>query len=98
MEAIIPLVIQAVSGMVGGGVMSGILKQAAMGLLPKLLAGGLGGIGGASVLGSMIGGAMGGDPAGGMDMGNILGNVGGGLVGGGVLSSIAGMVMGGMKK
>ncbi len=98
MEQIIPLIIQVVSGVVGGGAVSGMLKNAAMGMLPKLLAGGLGGIGGATALGGMISGMIGGDAASGMDMGSILGNVGGGLVGGGVLSGIAGMVMGAMKK
>lgn len=98
MEQIIPLVIQVISGVVGGGAVGGMLKNAAMGMLPKLLAGGLGGLGGAQVLGGLISGAMGGDPAGGMDLGNILGDVGGGLVGGGVLSGLAGTVMGMMKK
>ena len=95
MEAIIPLIIQAVSGMVGGGVVGGMIKNAAMQMLPKLLAGGIGGIGGASILGSLMGG---GDASSAMDMGSIISNVGGGLVGGGALSGIAGMVMGAMKK
>ena len=42
MEALVPIIIQVVSGMVGGGVAGGILKQAAMTMLPKLLAGGIG--------------------------------------------------------
>ena len=95
METIIPLIIQAVSGMVGGGVVGSLVKNAAMTMLPKLLAGGLGGIGGASILGGLLGG---GDASSMMDMGSLISNVGGGLLGGGALSGIAGMVMGAMKK
>ena len=95
MEAIIPLIIQAVSGVVGGGVVGTMVKNAAMTMLPKLLAGGIGGIGGATILGSLLGG---GDPSSMMDMGSLINNIGGGLLGGGALSGIAGMVMGAMKK
>lgn len=94
MEAIIPIIIQAVSGMAGGGVAATIMKQAAMSLLPKLLAGGIGGIAGGSALGGIIGSAIGGDPAGGMDIGSIIGDVVGGAAGGGVLTGLAGMFMG----
>ena len=94
MEAIIPLVIQFISGAVGGGIAGTLVKKAAMELLPKLLAGGIGGIGGAAILSGILGG----DSSSLTDMGSLLNNVGGGLVGGGVLSTIAGMVMGSMKK
>ena len=81
--------------MVGGGVVGGMVKKVAMGMLPKLLAGGLGGIGGAGILASVLGG---GDASSAMDMGSLINNIGGGLVGGGALTGIAGMVMGAMKK
>lgn len=35
MEALIPIIIQAVSGMVGGGIAGTLLKQAAMQMLPN---------------------------------------------------------------
>ena len=95
MEALIPIIIQVVSGMIGGGAVGGMVKNAAMSMLPKLLAGGIGGIGGASILGGLMGG---GDASSMMDMGNLINNVGGGVVGGGVLTGLAGMVMGAMKK
>ena len=94
MEAIIPLVIQFISGAVGGGIAGSLIKKAAMELLPKILAGGIGGIGGATILGSLLGG----DASSAMDVGSLINNVGGGLVGGGVLSTIVGSVMGSMKK
>lgn len=94
MEALIPIIIQAISGMVGGGLVGTIVKQAAMAMLPKLLAGGLGGIGGGMALGPLIAGMLGGDAGGAMDMGSILGNVVGGAAGGGALTAIAGMVLG----
>lgn len=100
MEAILPLIIQAVSGMVGGGVAGSLLKTAGMSLLPKLLSGGIGGIAGGSGLGALLGGGVAaatgdaGAAMGGLDMGSLLGNIGGGAVGGGVLTGLAGMVLG----
>ena len=35
MEALIPIIIQAISGAVGGGIVGSVVKQAAMGLLPR---------------------------------------------------------------
>ena len=46
MEALLPIIIQVISGVVGGGAVGFMVKSAAMGLLPKLLAGGIGGIAG----------------------------------------------------
>jgi hypothetical protein len=94
MEALIPIILQAVSGMVGGGIAGQLIKTAGMALLPKLLAGAAGGVGGGMALGPILAGVLGGDPAGGMDMGNILGQVVSGAAGGGVLTAIAGMVLG----
>jgi hypothetical protein len=98
MEAIIPLIIQAISGAAGGGIVGNLVKTAGMALLPKLIAGAVGGIGGGQLLGGALSGMLGGDAAGGMDIGNILGQVVSGGAGGGVLTAIAGMVMAAMKK
>lgn len=93
MEQLIPIIIQAVSGAAGGGIVSSILKQAGAALLPKLIAGALGGVGGGQLLGGALSGMLGGDPAGGMDMGNLLGTVLSSAGGGGVLSAIAGAIL-----
>jgi hypothetical protein len=89
METLLPIIIQAISGMVGGGVAGTFIKQAATTLLPKLIAGGIGGIGGGMLLNSVLGG----DGAMAMDMSKVIGDIVGGLVGGGVLTSIAGAVL-----
>jgi hypothetical protein len=93
MEALIPIIIQAISGAAGGGIMGKIVKTAGAAMLPKLIAGALGGIGGGQLLGGALGGMMGHDPAAGMDLGGILGTVVSGAAGGGVLSTIAGMLL-----
>jgi hypothetical protein len=93
METLIPIIIQAISGAAGGGILGNIIKTAGAAMLPKLIAGALGGVGGGQLLGGALGGMLGGDAAGGMDIGNILGQVISGGLGGGVLSTIAGMVL-----
>ncbi len=92
MEMLIPIIVQAISGVVGGGVVGQIVKQGAMALLPRLLAGGLGGIGG----GIAAAQGLGIDPAALMsgDFTSILASIGGGAVGGGVLSGLAGQFLG----
>ena len=93
MEQLIPLIIQAISGAAGGGIVSTVLKQAGAALLPKLIAGVLGGVGGGQILGGTLSSMLGHDPAAGMDMGAILGQVISGAAGGGVLSAIAGAIL-----
>ncbi len=104
MEALIPLIIQAVSGAAGGGIVASLVKQVGMSMISKLLLGGAGGIiggglaSGAGPLGGLLGGAATGDVAGGMDMGSIIGQIAGGAVGGGALTGIGGLLAGMMKK
>jgi hypothetical protein len=93
METLIPIIIQAISGMAGGGIMGQVIKTAGAAMLPKLIAGALGGVGGGAVLGGTLSSMLGHDPAAGMDLGGILGQVISGGLGGGVLSTIAGMVL-----
>jgi hypothetical protein len=94
METIIPLIIQAISGAAGGGIIGNLVKSAGMTLLPKLIAGAVGGVGGNAALGGIIGAAS----TGGLDVTSIISQVLSGGIGGGVLTAIAGLVMNAMKK
>jgi hypothetical protein len=89
----LPLIIQLVSGAVGGNIAGSLLKNSSLGTLWNSVAGILGGGLGASILG-MIG--LGGD--GGMDLTGILSSVAGGGVGGGVVMAIIGLIKKGMNK
>ncbi len=106
--AILPLLIQLVSGAAGGNIAGKLLKNLSLGTglnsIVGLLGGGLGGmilkmlgISGAVAAGGEA--AAGADVAeavggalGGLDLGSILQSVGGGGVGGGALLTIIGMI------
>ena len=98
MEQLIPIIIQALSGAAGGGIIGNIVKSAGMTLLPKLLAGAVGGVGGNAALGGIIGPLLGAAATGGLDPMTILSQVISGGLGGGVLTALAGVVMNAMKK
>ena len=109
MEAILPYIIQAVSGALGGGGISAIIKNVGMQFLPKLLSGAVGGLAGGAGVAALLGG---GDPAtaaegataaaegakaaaeSGLDTKNLLMQAAGGLVGGGALTGILGQFIG----
>jgi hypothetical protein len=94
MEAYLPLLIQLVSGALGGNVAGKLLKQRSLGTLGNSIVGILGG-----GIGGQLLGIMGIDVnAGGMDMAGILGSVAGGGVGGGVLMAIIGVIKKAMAK
>ena len=93
MEEYLPLIIQLVSGAVGGNVAGSLMKNSSLGTLWNSVAGILGGGLGGSIL-SMIG--LGTD--GGMDLSGILGSVAGGGVGGGVVMAIIGLIKKAMNK
>jgi hypothetical protein len=93
---IVSLIIQLVTGAIGGNVAGAALKNYNLGTLGNSLAGIVGGgIGGqilSAVLGGGAGAAVAGATSGGMDMSSILGNVAGGGVGGAVLMIIIGLI------
>ena len=87
MEEYLPLLIQLVSGALGGNVAGKILKNLSVGTVGNSLAGIVGGGVGGWLLG-MLG--LGGDPAAAMDMQSILGSIAGGGVGGGAVMAVIG--------
>jgi len=88
MESILPLLIQLISGAVGGNVAGALMKKFSLGTLGNSIVGILGGGLGGQLLG-MLGISTG---AGGMDVAGILGSIAGGGVGGGALMAIIGVV------
>jgi len=87
MEALLPLIIQLVSGAVGGGAIGALVKKVGMGNILNLVVGAIGGAGTGPLLG-MLGGAAVGDAAGGGMLGTIVGS----LAGGGALTGVAGLL------
>ena len=93
METLLPIIVQAVTGIIGGQGVGAVLKQAAMSQLPKILSGAIGGVAGGQILGGLMG-----DPATAGALGGMLGDAIGGVAGGGILTAIVGAVMGMNKR
>ena len=94
MEGLLPLIIQLISGAVGGNVAGSLMKQFSLGTAGNSIAGILGGGIGGQLLG-MLGMATG---SGGMDLGSIIGSLASGGVGGGVLMAIIGVIKNALAK
>lgn len=94
MESLLPIIIQLVSGAVGGNLAGKTFKNLDLGTLGNSLAGIVGGGLGGQILGAVLGMSGGG----GMDIGSILTQIVGGGVGGGVLLAVVNVVKGMMKK
>ncbi len=91
MESLLPLIIQLISGAVGGNVAGAVLKNFNLGTLWNSVAGIVGGGLGGTILNSVLGaGAV--STGADMDIGSIIGNVAGGGVGGAVLLAIVGVI------
>lgn len=88
------LIIQLVSGIIGGNVAGATLKKFSLGPILNSVVGILGGGLGGQLLG-MIGVETGGAEN---DLAGILGSIGGGAVGGGALMSIIGIVKSALVK
>ena len=56
MNTLLPIIVQVITGIIGGQAVGAALKTAALGQLPKILGGAIGGVGGAAILGSLLGG------------------------------------------
>ena len=99
MEEYLPLIIQLVSGAVGGNLAGSLMKKFSLGTLGNSIVGILGGGLGGQLLGMMgLGGAEAAEAATSMDLTSILGSVAGGGVGGGVVMAIVGMIKSAMSK
>jgi hypothetical protein len=90
---IVSLIIQLISGAVGGNVAGALLKNFSLGTTGNSIAGILGGGIGGTILSAMLGGgatAAGAAATG----GDILGNIAGGGIGGAILMIIIGIIKG----
>jgi uncharacterized membrane protein YeaQ/YmgE (transglycosylase-associated protein family) len=92
MEALLPLIIQLVSGAVGGNIGGAAMKNSSLGGLGNTIAGAIGGLGGGSLIGPLLG--LGGAAGGGFDVTQLA--TGG--VGGIVLQIVAGLIKNAMNK
>ena len=90
------LLIEAVSGAVGGNVAGAALKDKSLGAIGNSIAGIVGGGVGGTILQTIMGNAAAG--GGGLDMQSIIANVGGGGVGGAILMAIIGIIKSQMAK
>ena len=84
------LIVEAVSGAVGGNVAGAAMKEKSLGAVGNSIAGIVGGGLGGTILQSVMGSAAAG--GGGMDMQSILANVGGGGVGGAILMVVIALI------
>lgn len=103
MDALQPIVIQAIAGIIGGGIAGNLIRVAATAMLPKVIAGALGGIAMGTLFASLLGRvvpAM--DPAAtgdaaaaasSVDAAALLAQIGGGLIGGALLTGLVGAAL-----
>lgn len=85
------LIIQLISGAVGGNLAGAALKDKSLGLLGNTIAGLVGGGVGGQVLSMLIPALAGAAAGGSMDIGSIIGQIAGAGVGGGALMAIIGV-------
>ena len=93
---IVSLIIQIISGAVGGNVAGAAMKENSLGTLGNSIAGIIGGGLGGTLLQTVLGGAAAG--GGSLDLTTILSNVAGGGVGGAILMAIIGIIKNQMAK
>src|SRR6516164_3129426 len=93
---IISLIIEIISGAVGGNVAGAAMKENSLGTLGNSIAGIVGGGLGGTILQSITGNAATG--GGSLDLSTILSNVAGGGVGGAILMAVIGLIRNQMAK
>jgi hypothetical protein len=93
---LVSLIIEAVSGAVGGNIAGAAMKENSLGTPGNSIAGIVGGGLGGVLLQSVLGGAPAGD--GSLDLTTILSDVAGGGVGGAILMAIIGIIKNALAK
>ncbi|HSG94473.1 MAG TPA: hypothetical protein VLA28_03060 [Afifellaceae bacterium] len=88
------LIIQLISGAVGGNIAGAAMKEHSLGTVYNSIAGIVGGGIGGQLLAAIVPALAGG----GLDIGSIIGNIAGGGVGGAILMVIVGMIKKAMAK
>ena len=91
---IVSLIIQLISGAVGGNVAGAAMKQNSLGPIGNSIAGIVGGGLGGTILQAVMGAAS----SGSMDLGTIVSNIAGGGVGGAILMAVIGLIRNQMAK
>ena len=89
---IVALLIQIISGAVGGNVAGGLGKEISLGPVGNSIAGAIGGVGVGQILALLVPALGTAAAGGGMDIGSIVGQLAGGGVGGAVLTAIVGLI------
>ena len=99
MEEYLPLIIQLVSGAIGGNLAGSLMKNLSLGTLWNSIVGILGGGLGGTVLGMLgLSGMEAAEASSGMDAGSILRSIAGGGIGGGIVLAIIGAIRKVMNK
>lgn len=96
--ALVNLVVQLISGAVGGNLAGAASKNIDLGTLWNSVAGIVGGGIGGQILSAVLGAGAAGAAGGGLDIGSIIQQVAGGGVGGAVLLAIVGIIKNAMAK
>ena len=92
MDTLVNLIIQLISGVVGGNAAGAALKDYSLGNVGNTISGAIGGVGGGQLLQAIIPAIASAAAGGGVDIGSILGQVVGGGAGGAILMVIAGLL------
>src|SRR5262249_57811329 len=95
---IISLIIEVISGAVGGNVAGAAMKQNSWGPIGNSIGGMVGGGLGGTILQAVMGGTAAAASSGSMDLGTIVSNIAGGGIGGAILMAVIGLIKNQMAK